>query len=48
VVDPPVFDRASQNVVTAAMLFRNMPEPSNLEARQAHDEIRGLLETAAM
>jgi tyrosyl-tRNA synthetase len=47
-VEPPVFGRASQNVVTAAMLLRNMPEPSNPEARRARDEIRGLLETAAM
>jgi hypothetical protein len=46
--EPPVFGRASQNVVTAAMLLRNMPEPSNPEAHQARDEIRGLLETAAM
>jgi hypothetical protein len=48
VVDPLVFGRASQNVVAAAMLLRNMPEPSNLEACRARDEIRGLLETAAM
>jgi tyrosyl-tRNA synthetase len=47
-VEPSVFGRASQNVVTAAMLLRNMPEPSNPEAHRAHDEIRGLLETAAM
>jgi DNA-binding transcriptional MerR regulator len=40
-VEPPVFGRA-------AMLLRNMPEPSNPEARRARDEIRGLLETAAM
>jgi hypothetical protein len=46
--EPPVFSRASQNVVTSAMLLRNMPEPSNPEAHRAHDEIRGLLETAAM
>jgi hypothetical protein len=45
---PPVFGRASQNVVAAAMLLRNMPEPSNLEARRARDEIQELLETAAM
>jgi hypothetical protein len=38
-VDPPVFARASQNVVAAAMLLRNMPEPSNPDARQARDEI---------
>jgi hypothetical protein len=43
-----VFGQARQNVVTAAMLLRNMPEPSNPKARRAHDEIRGLLETAAM
>jgi hypothetical protein len=46
--EPPVFGRASQNVVMAAMLLRNMPEPSNPEARWARDEIRGLLEAAAM
>jgi hypothetical protein len=45
---PSVFGRASQNVVAAAKLLRNMPEPSNPEAHRAHDEIRGLLETAAM
>jgi hypothetical protein len=30
------------------MLLRNMPEPSAPEARRARDEIRGLLETAAI
>jgi tyrosyl-tRNA synthetase len=34
-VEPSVFSRASQNVVAAAMLLRNMPEPSNPEARRA-------------
>jgi hypothetical protein len=38
-VEPLVFDRASQNVVAAAMLLRNMPEPSKLEALRARDEI---------
>jgi tyrosyl-tRNA synthetase len=38
-VEPPVFSQASQNVVAAAMLLRNMPEPSNPEARRARDEI---------
>jgi hypothetical protein len=37
--EPLVFGRASQNVVTAAMLLRNMPEPSNPKARRARDEI---------
>jgi tyrosyl-tRNA synthetase len=32
-VDPSVFARASQNVAAAAMLLRNMPEPSNPDAR---------------
>jgi hypothetical protein len=35
-------------VVAAAVLHHNMPEPSNPDARRARDEIRGLLETAAM
>jgi hypothetical protein len=48
VVDPPVFARASQNVVAATMLLRNMPEPSNPDARWARDEIQELLETTAM
>jgi tyrosyl-tRNA synthetase len=36
---PPVFGRASQNVVVAAMLLHNMPKPSNPDARRAHDKI---------
>jgi hypothetical protein len=32
-VEPPVFGRASQNMVAATMLLRNMPKPSNPEAR---------------
>jgi hypothetical protein len=44
----PVFARASQNIVVAAMLLRNMPEPSNPNARRAQDEIRELLETTTM
>jgi hypothetical protein len=46
--EPPVFNRASQNIVAAAMLLCNMPKPSTPEARQARDEIRGLLEAATM
>jgi tyrosyl-tRNA synthetase len=48
VVDPLVFGRASQNMVAAAMLIRNMPEPSNPDAHRARDEIQALLETVAM
>jgi hypothetical protein len=47
-IDPPVFARASQNVVAATMRLRNMPEPSNPDACRARDEIREPLETAAM
>jgi hypothetical protein len=37
--EPPAFNQASQNVVAAAMLLRNMPEPSTPEARWARNEI---------
>jgi hypothetical protein len=47
-VDPPIFARASQNVIAAAVLLRNMPKPSNPDAHRARDEIRELLETAAL
>jgi cell division protein FtsI/penicillin-binding protein 2 len=46
--EPLVFNQASQNVVAATMLLRNMPEPSTPETRRARDEIRGLLKDAAM
>jgi hypothetical protein len=38
--EPLVFNRASQNVVAAAMLLCNMPKPSTHKAWQAHDEFR--------
>jgi tyrosyl-tRNA synthetase len=38
-IDPPIFGRAIQNIVTAAMLLCNMPEPSNPDAYRAQDEI---------
>jgi DNA-binding transcriptional MerR regulator len=37
--EPPVFGRASQNVVATAILLRNMLEPLNPEAHQVCDEI---------
>jgi hypothetical protein len=43
---PPAFHRASQNLIAAAILLRNMPEPSTTEGRRIHGEIRGLLECA--
>lgn len=45
---PHVFARASQNIATTAMLLRAMPEPSTLEGRQAHEELRALLDHAAV
>ena len=42
---PPIFNRASQNVVAAAMLVRAMPEPSTTEGRRVRGELRDLLET---
>jgi hypothetical protein len=37
--EPLVFNCASQNIVAAAMLLRNMPEPSTPKAWRARDEI---------
>jgi hypothetical protein len=45
---PLVFNRASQNIVAAEILLRTMPEPSTLEGRWVHDELRGLLECVAV
>ena len=45
---PPVFNRASQNVVAAAMLVRAMSEPSTTEGRRVHGELRDLLETTVV
>ena len=45
---PPIFNRASQNVVAAAMLVRAMPEPSTTEGQRVRGELRDLLETATV
>ena len=45
---PPIFNRASQNIAAAAMLLQTMPEPSTSEGRWAHGELRDLLETAVV
>ena len=36
---PPIFNRASQNITAAAMLLRMMPEPSTSEGRRVHGEL---------
>ena len=45
---PPIFNRASQNVAAVVMLVRAMPEPSTTEGRWVCGELRDLLETAAV
>ena len=45
---PPIFNRASQNIAAAAMLVRAMPEPSTMEGRRVHGELRDLLKTTAV
>jgi len=42
------FPRAGQNIVVATMLLRNMPEPSNFQARRIRDEVQTLLQVAAV
>ena len=37
---PPIFNRASQNVTAAAMLVRAMLEPSTTEGRRVRGELR--------
>jgi hypothetical protein len=45
---PPLFNRTSQNIASATILLRTMPEPSTPEGRQAHEELHALLERAAV
>jgi hypothetical protein len=45
---PPVFGRASQNLDAAARLLRQCPEPETPEARWLHQQLKTLLEKAAV
>ena len=45
---PPIFNHASQNVTAATMLVHMMPEPSTIEGRRVHGELRDLLETVVV
>ena len=45
---PPIFNRASQNVAAVAMLVRAMPEPSTMEGRRVRGALRDLLKTTAV
>jgi hypothetical protein len=45
---PPFFARASQNVAAVTILHQMMLEPSTLEGRQGHGELRALLECATV
>jgi hypothetical protein len=43
-METPIFPRASQNVVVAAMIIRMAPEPSTDEGKRVHKELQDLLE----
>ena len=43
-----VFQRASQNVAAAAMLFRGLPESATPEDRRAYQQVRAILERAVV
>jgi hypothetical protein len=45
---PPAFSGVGQNLATAAMLLRTMPEPSTTERRRIQGELKDLLEDAAV
>jgi hypothetical protein len=45
---PPASSGVSQNLATAAILLRAMPEPSTTEGRRIQGELRNLLEDAAV
>jgi hypothetical protein len=45
---PPASSRVGQNLTTAAMLLRAMPEPSTTEGRHIQGELKNLLEDAAV
>ncbi len=44
---PPASSGVGQNLATAAMLIRAMPEPSTTEGRRIQGELKNLLEGAA-
>jgi hypothetical protein len=46
--NPDTPPRASQKLITAAMLLRAMPAPSTPEARNLHREAQALIEQAAV
>jgi hypothetical protein len=45
---PPAFSGAGQNLATAVMLLRTMPEPSTTEGRCIQGELKDLLENVAV
>jgi hypothetical protein len=45
---PPVSSGVGQNLATAAILLRVMPEPSTTEGRRIQGELKNLLEDAAV
>jgi hypothetical protein len=45
---PPASSGVGQNLATAAILLRAMPEPSTTEGRRIQGELKNLLEDAAV
>ena len=46
--DPPKFARANQNIAAAAMLLRGLSEPNDPHEQAIHQNLRALVETAAI
>jgi hypothetical protein len=44
----PVFPKASQNIVTTAMIMHSAPKPSSDEGKCIYKELYGLLEAATI
>jgi hypothetical protein len=42
--EPLILNRASQSLTATTLLPHTMPEPSTIEGRRVHDELRELLE----
>ena len=46
--DPPQFARASQNIASAAMLLRGIPEPVDPQERAVYQNLRVLVEATTV
>ena len=46
--DPPQFARANQNIIAVAMLLRGLSKPNDPQEQAIHQNLRALVETAAV